>query len=164
MKRLLIAAAAAILSFTSVQAGEMKFPSDDPIASITLPESWIGKETDTGIEVSSEDDAIYFFIDVADVKGTDAVIADAIKFLGDNGVTIDPASVKESKDQKLNGMDIAFLEWNGTDKDGPASIGMAIAAVNAENLLVVTYWGTKGEEEKHAADMGAMIDSLKPVK
>ncbi|SMD14600.1 histidine kinase [Rhizobium sp. RU36D] len=164
MKRLLIAAAAAILSFTAAQAGEMKFPSDAPVASITLPESWIGKETDTGIEVSSEDDAIYFFIDVADVKSTDAVITDAIKFLSDNGVTIDPASLKESKDQKLNGMDIAFLEWNGTDKDGPASIGMAIAAASAENLLVLTYWGTKGDEEKHAVELGTMIDSLKPVK
>lgn len=164
MKHLISAAIAAFLLATPVAAGEMLFPSDDPVASITLPESWIGKETDTGIEVSTEDDAIYFFIDVTDAKGTDAVIDDAIKFLSDNGVTIDAASLKESKDQKLNGMDIAYLDWDGTDKDGPASIGMAIAAVNAESLLVITYWGTKGEQDKHAEELAAVVQSLKPAE
>lgn len=164
MKRLITAAAVAFMLIAPAHAGEMVFPSDEPVASITLPEHWIGKETDTGIEVSTEDDAIYFFIDVSDPKGTDAVIEDAIKFLTTSGVTIDQATMKESGNEKLNGMDIAYLSWDGTDKDGPASIGMAIAVASPEKLLVITYWGTKGDQEKHAAELNAIIQSLKPAE
>lgn len=163
MKKFFIAAAAAFLVATGVEAAVLNFPSDAPIATITLPSDWAGKETDTGIEASSADDAIYFYIDVASAKTAEQVVEDSIKFLADNGVTIDIATQKEGH-EKLNGMELATLDWDGKDKDGPVSIGLAFAAVNADKLLVITYWGTKGQEEKHAAELGAIIASLKPLK
>ena len=49
MKLLAIAATAALLFATAAQAAEMKFPSSDPVASITLPDGWTPNETeDTG--------------------------------------------------------------------------------------------------------------------
>jgi hypothetical protein len=35
--------------------------------------------------------------------------------------------------------------------------------VNAEKVLFFTYWGTKGEQEKNAAAMNTIINSLKPA-
>lgn len=163
MKTLATAAFAALLLTTAAKAGELSFPSDAPIASITVPDTWTLDETDTGAEVTSPDEAIYFFIDVADAKTTEAVIEDAADFLLENGVTVDAASLKQSTD-KLNGMDMVNLDWDGTDKDGPVSIGMSIVQPNPEKLLVITYWGTKGEQEKHATDLVAIINSLNPVK
>jgi hypothetical protein len=31
-------------------------------------------------------------------------------------------------------------------------------------MLVITSWGTKGEQEKHAAALTSIISSLKPVQ
>lgn len=163
MKSMLTAAFAALMLATAAEAGALKFPSDAPVAEIAAPDGWELGETDTGIEVTSPDDAVYFFIDVADAKTTEAVIEDAAAFLGENGVTVDQKSLKESHDT-LNGMEMANLDWDGTDADGPVSIGLSIVQAKPDKLLVITYWGTKGEQEKHAADLGAIISSLKPVK
>ena len=61
-------------------------------------------------------------------------------------------------------MDVVNVNWSGTDKDGPVTTGLAALAANAEKVLVATYWGTQGEQDKNAEAMGAIINSLKPVQ
>ncbi|MDB5555265.1 MAG: hypothetical protein JWL86_5249, partial [Rhizobium sp.] len=73
MKTLLCMTAIVALMASPALAGEMVFPSDAPVASVTFPDDWQPQETDTGIDVTSPDDAIYFAIDVtrpSDVKKT----------------------------------------------------------------------------------------------
>lgn len=161
-KSVVFAAFALALTAASAFADEIKFPSDEPVASITFPDGWGEKETESGIDATSPDEAIYISIDVAEAKDTDAVVKDAVTYLASQGVTVDTKSAKETKG-KLNGMDVGNVDWDGTDKDGPVTIGLAAVAVNAETVLVVTYWGTKGEQDKNAEAMGAIINSLKPV-
>jgi len=163
MKTLTIAAFAALLLASGAYAAELKFPSDAPVASITFPDDWTSaKETDTGIDATSPDDSIYIAVDVADAKDTDAVVNDAVTYLAGQGVKVDSTTAKENEGT-LNGMKVFNVDWEGTDKDGPVSISLAAVVVNAEKVLVVTYWGTKGEQEKNGAAMGAIINSLKPA-
>jgi hypothetical protein len=162
MKNLAIAAFAALLLSTTAQAAELNFPSDDPVATITIPDSWNPKETETGIDATSDDNSIYLSIDVADAKDTNAVLTDAVKYLADQGVTVDEKSVQQSAGT-LNGMPVNNANWDGNDKDGPVTIGLAAVAANADKVLVITYWGSKGDQDKQAAAMGAIVNSLKPV-
>jgi hypothetical protein len=163
MKKIIFAAATAMLLLPSASFAEtLKFPSDAPLAQITIPDAWGPEETETGIQATSDDSAIYLSIDVADEKTTDKVIDDAIEFLGTNGVTIDASTQKQSEDT-FNGMKMSNFDWSGKDKDGPASIGLSLVSPKAGKLLVITYWGTKGEQEKHGKDLMAIINSLKPV-
>lgn len=143
-------------------AATLHFPSDEPVAEITIPDAWNPKETDSGIEATSDDNSIYLSIDVATAETSDQVIDDVFKFLADNGVTVDPATQKQSED-KINGMTMTNLDWSGKDKDGDVSIGVSLVAPKADKLLVITYWGTKGEQEKNAAALVALITSLKPA-
>jgi hypothetical protein len=163
MKMFWAAAFLAVVLPVLAQAETLKFPSDAPVASITIPDSWKPTETDSGIEANSPDTAIYFSIDVATAKSSDKVISDAVDFLSDNGVTIDTATQKTSEDT-LNGMAMQNLDWDGTDADGPVNIGLSLASPDGETMLVITYWGTKGEQEKHAAALTSIISSLKPVQ
>jgi lysozyme family protein len=163
MKTVVIAAVATLLFASGAHAGELKFPSDAPVASVTFPDDWTSaKETETGIDASSPDDSIYIAIDVADAKDTDAVVNDAVTYLGGQGVNVDSTTAKESEGT-LNGMKVFNVDWDGTDKDGPVSISLAAVVVNAEKVLVVTYWGTKGEQDKNAAAMNMIVNSLKPA-
>jgi hypothetical protein len=90
-------------------------------------------------------------------------VTDAVTWLKDQGVTVDTATAKESKG-KLNGMEAVNVDWSGTDKDGDVSISLALVAVTADKVLVITYWGTKGEQEKNGAAMNGIINSIKPAQ
>lgn len=162
--KMLIAAAIAAFAFSGiVQAAEMKFPSDEPVASITLPDDWKANETDTGMEVTTADGSIYLAVDVAEPKDTEQVAKDAIEWLGGQGVTVDPATQKESQD-KINGRDIFFLDWKGKDKEGDASIGLAALVLTADTVLVFTYWGDPAGEQKNGAAILGVLKSITPVE
>ncbi|MBL0373325.1 histidine kinase [Rhizobium sp. KVB221] len=159
----LIAAAVMVATFAAAACAEtLNFPSEAPIASITIPDNWGPTETESGIEATSDDKAIYISIDIADAKTSDKVIDDAIAFLEKNGVKIDGSTQKQS-DQKLNGMDMTNFDWTGTDSEGDVNIGLSILSPKAGKLLVITYWGSKGTQEKHAQVLGEIITSLKPA-
>nr|WP_210300791.1 histidine kinase [Rhizobium rhizoryzae] len=144
-------------------AETLAFPSDKPVASITIPDSWNPEETDTGIQATSSDEAIYLAIDVADAADAGKVVDEAIKFLDKNGVKVDESTQKQSEDT-INGMKMMNFDWSGKDKDGPVNIGLSVLAPSANKVLLITYWGTKGEQEKHAQDLIGIISSLKPAK
>jgi opacity protein-like surface antigen len=163
MKTLILAAAAALFLSASAQAAVMTIPSDDPVASMMLPDDWDAHETDTGMEVNSADGSVYFAVDIAEAKDTSQTIDDAAKFLDTQGVSIDTNTQKYSE-EKLNGRDIIYIAWDGQDKDGPASIGLAALVLNAKTVLVLTYWGTKGDEDKNTAAIGKILNSIKSIE
>jgi hypothetical protein len=164
MKKILAAAVLATTLLSSPSfAATLLFPSAAPVAQITIPDAWNPEETDSGIQANSDDDAIYLSIDVATSETTDKVIEDVFSFLDENGVTVDPATQKQSEDT-FNGMKMINLDWSGKDKDGAVSIGVSLVAPKPDKLLVITYWGTKGEQEKHGPELVALINSLKPAK
>jgi hypothetical protein len=160
-KTFIIAAAFAMFPFLA-HAGTLVFPSDAPIASVTIPDAWGPKETISGIEAKSPDSAIYFSIDVATDKDMDKVIDDAVNFLTENGVTLDTATQRDSGDVEINGMNFGSIEFDGKDADGPVEISLGFASPAEGKMLVVTYWGTKATQDAHSADLGEILKSLKP--
>jgi hypothetical protein len=160
MKRLIIAAIAALSFAGLAQAGDISFPSDDPVAVITFPGAWSAEETETGVQASSPEDAIYLSADVADGKSVDSAVEGAIKYLTDNGVVINGDSAKR-QDTEINGMPISLIDWSGKDKDGDASIGLAAVVLDEKHILVITYWGTKGDEDKYDGDVASIIQSIR---
>ncbi|MET3857354.1 MULTISPECIES: histidine kinase [unclassified Rhizobium] len=163
MKFLLAGAVIAALLPGIAQAKTLQFPGDAPIAEIAIPDSWNPEETDTGIQATSEDSAIYLSIDVADEKTTDKVIDDAIAFLQKNGVKIDGSTQKKS-DEQINGMDMTNFDWTGKDDDGDVNVGLSLLSPKAGKLLVITYWGSQGTQEAHGAELQGIISSLKAAE
>lgn len=162
MKKLLIASVFALSIPFGASAAELIFPSDDPVASVTIPDSWGPKETETGVDATSEDGAIYFSIDVADAASSDKTTEIAIDFLTKNGVKIDPATLKESPETDVNGLKISSLDYQGTDEDGPVDVSIGFAAAG-EKVLIFTYWGSKETQDAHQKELGEILASLKPA-
>jgi hypothetical protein len=162
MKTLFAALALSFLATVSAKAADMTFPSDDPVATISVPDEWKPEETETGMQAFSPDNAISIYFDVADAKTSDKVIDDAIAFLQKNGVKITDAKPTQT-DGKANGIDITAYDFDGTDADGPVSVGLAVLSPKPGKLLVVTYWGSKGDEDSHAGEVNGIIQSIKPA-
>jgi hypothetical protein len=164
MRTLLLLAAVFAMSPIVAQAETLKFPSDAPIASVTLPDAWKPQETDTGVVATSPDGAIFFSIDVATDTDMNDVIKEAVRFLGDNGVTIDGSTQRDSGDIEVNGMTFGSIEFDGTDADGPVEVSLGFASPKPGHMLVVTYWGSKAMQNAHTKELGEILKSLKPSK
>ena len=162
MKKTFILAAAFAMAPFFAHAATLVFPSDAPLASVTIPDAWDPKETISGIEAKSPDSAIYFSIDVATDKDMGKVIDEAVKFLTDNGVTIDPTTQSDFGDVEINGMNFGSIEFDGKDADGPVEVSLGFASPAEGKMLVVTYWGTKATQDAHNKDLGEILQSLKP--
>lgn len=162
MQKFILAAATALLLATTAHAAEISFPSDAPVATMTIPDDWGPKETETGIDATSPDNAVYMSVDVASAADTEQVVKDAIVYLKQQGVDVDGNSGKQTEG-KLNDMPMFAIDWSGTDKDGPVSVSLIAVTVNAEKNLIFTYWGTQGDEDKDHGKVMDILHSLKPA-
>lgn len=162
MKSLLTGFAFLLAATTTSLAATFSFPSDDPAATVDIPDAWQPSETDYGVEATSEDGNTYISFDVAGESDMDQVMTDVFAFLEQNGVVPDPASQKESKDT-LNGMPFETLDWSGTDADGPVSIGVGILGLSPEKIAIVTYWASKEGESANMDGVGQILATIKPT-
>ena len=162
MKRLFLAALFAVTLSSVSYAASVEFPSDAPVATIDFPDGWKPTETESGIEAMPEDQSIYFSIDVAEKGTTDKIIDDVFAFLEKNGVKVDGSTQKKT-DDKLNGLDISYFSWSGTDNDGAVNVAVALVSPKPGKLLVITYWGTQGTQEAHLPELETIMASLKPA-
>jgi hypothetical protein len=161
MKKILLAALMAVTLPLSAVAGTFNLPNDaKAVASVTIPDSWSPEEIEHGVQAVSNDDAIYISFEVADEKSMDKLIEDVFAFLEENGVEIDPNTQGESE-QEINGLNLGILEWQGKDSDGPVSVGVVMFSPKPGKLVVMTYWGTKGSQDKHEDDFVSILASLK---
>ncbi|WP_159947303.1 histidine kinase [Rhizobium sp. 18065] len=162
MQKFLAATAMLLISATTSLAGEFSFPSDAPVATVSIPDSWQPSETEYGVEATSDDGGTYISFDIAGDSDMDAVMTQVFDFLSENGVEPDPATQKDSKDT-LNGMPFEAIDWTGKDKDGPVSIGVGIIGLSAEKIAIVTYWASAETEERNMPEVGKILATVKPV-
>lgn len=164
MKKYLVTLlAAAALTTLSAHAKTMKLPDDEKaVATITIPDSWDPGEIENGAVGQSEDDAVYLAaVAVSSKKGMDAEIEDTFKMLKEHNVELDESTKKENK-FKVNGMDAEELLFQGKDEDGPAAVSICFVPMK-DSVVVLTYWVTTSKEAKHQAEVGKIVNSLKPV-
>ncbi|MFN3721099.1 MAG: histidine kinase [Rhizobium rhizophilum] len=163
MNKFLAATAILLITTTTAFAGSFTFPADEPAATVEIPDDWQPTETDYGIEGNSPDARTYISFDIAGAEDMDQVMTDVFAFLEENGVTADPASQKESTDQ-LNGMSFQTIDWKGTDKDGPVSIGVGIIGLSDEKIAIVTYWASTETEAENLPEVGKILATLQPAE
>ena len=141
-------------------AGTHKIPSEDPVAIMTLPDSWEVDEIEDGIEATSADGEVYFYVEATDADTVEEAMTEGAKYLGSKGVTVDEKSVKKEQ-TKLNGMDVIEISWDGKDKDGAAKISLAVVAVTKGDGLLLVYWASPEGEKKNAADLEKIANSIR---
>lgn len=128
-----------------------------------MPDDWDADEIDNGVAGESPDKAVYLAaVAVGNEKGMDAELDDTFEMLKEHKVTLDKDSKKENK-FKLNGVEVEELIFHGKDEDGPCSISISFVPVK-DKVVVLTYWVTTAKEEKHAAEVGKIVQSIKAEK
>lgn len=163
IKTLLATLVIAFVGIGSAHAKSIKLPSADAaVASITIPDSWEPEETENGVYGNSPDKAVFFSIVAVDgEKNMNSEIEETFAMLKEHKVDLDKESKKENK-FKVNGLDAEEMIFQGKDEDGPASVSISFITVK-DKLLILTYWVSTEDEKKHQAEVGKILNSLKPT-
>jgi hypothetical protein len=156
-------AAASIALGASAFAKTMKLPNDEfSIASITFPNDWEPEEVTNGAAGQSPDTAVYFSaVAVGSDKGMESELSDTFDMLKEHKVDLDKSSKEESKFE-LNGEQVQELIFHGKDEDGPCSVSISFVPIK-DKVIVLTYWVTSSKEKEHQAEVGKILQSLKPT-
>jgi hypothetical protein len=162
MKKTSIALLFALALVTPTFAKTFKIPEEGSFASITIPDDWKSKEIDNGVESQSADNEVYFAVEATDAKGMDKSIEEAVKYLQEQGVTVDDKTMKQSEG-KVNGMEGVDISWKGKDKEGDAEISLTILIAPKDKVLLITYWASPEGTKKHDKELGAILKSVKPL-
>ena len=165
MARVLMSALAALMMTTAfADAKTFPVPDENPIATITIPDSWDPSEYEDGVEGTSEDGDVYVAVESVESEDISSATAKGIKWFAKQGVEIDPNS-QQVVEMTLNGMPALSLVFDGRDDDGPTRIGMTLVKTNAAKRFLLIYgWGSLAAREANGSDIDKIIGSLTATK
>lgn len=160
-----IALAGALCVFaTSAEAKVFSIPSQDAIATISIPDDWKPNETDNGIEMNSPDAGIY--VDAEQVQGADiaTAVTETVTLLTKQGLVIDESS-KQQSDSEKNGLKMHDFLFKGKDKDGPTNFSITlIETATPDKFLMLTFWGSDEAVKANDKVLGEIAQSVQLTK
>jgi hypothetical protein len=148
---------------TLASAKDFKLGDDGAVTWITMPDTWEPEAFDNGVEGTSPDKETYVAAEI--VKATEMKEAgeEAGKFFVKSKIKVDPASKKE-KETTMSGLPASDISWSATDEDGPTHVSLTIVKITDEKMLLLTYWGSETGEKSNGKELGAIAESIKPIK
>ncbi|WP_342362401.1 hypothetical protein [Terrarubrum flagellatum] len=162
MKSVLLAIFALMFAPALASAKSYTLPESNAVAVITIPDTWDTDKTTDGVESTSADEEIDLSIEVKAIDNVVKATEEALKYLIDNGMKIDPATEKR-REFKINGMDGLDLAYSGTYEGEANNVSVSIIIVDPKNVLIMTYWATAAGEEKNLEDLKSIALSIKRV-
>ena len=155
---LAVMAVACLLAWPAM-ARSYDLPDENPAVKVTLPDAWKPREVEHGVEATSPDGETYVALETATAKHMETLIDEDIKFLTDQGITIDKAS-QQTHDSTVNGMKVSFLHWTGKDKDGPTAVTLGIFGVSDNLVLLMTAWSSPKGDQLHGSELDGIVSSI----
>jgi hypothetical protein len=138
-------------------------PNPNPVAVITIPDDWETEETTRGLESTSEDEGVYFTVEVTDFDSVEKDMTRAIAALVAEGVVLDMATQKQTE-FSVNGLKAFMTFWNAKDEDGMTQISITLVMVSDKKALLMTGWGTEEAQKENLEELTAIMNSIKTVR
>ena len=165
MYSLLSAALFAFLMIaTPVSAKTYPIPSENPVATISIPNSWEPNEYDKGVEGTSKDGQFYFAIEAVDSKDIGEATKEAMQWFAKQGVKINNDS-RTANETTLNDLPAMILNFKGRDKDGPTEVTLVLVKTLKPGRFMMIYgWGSEKAAEANGKDLDKILSSITPTK
>ena len=162
MKRIILACAIAAIMGTPAFAKSFAIPSENPVATVVLPDDWNADEIDTGVEVTSKDDEVYMAFETVKASSAEEALNEGLDYLKAKGVKLDESSMKQ-QEMNINGMKGIAVNFTGKDKDGDAEISLILLGASKDRLVMLTYWSSPEGAKANGDTLNKIADSIKPV-
>ena len=162
MKRIILACAIAAIVSIPAFAKSFAIPSENPVATVVLPDDWNADEIDTGVEVTSKDDEVYMAFETVKASSAEEALNEGLDYLKAKGVKLDESSMKQ-QEMNINGMKGLAVNFTGKDKDGDAEISLILLGASKDRLVMLTYWSSPEGAKANGDTLNKIADSIKPV-
>lgn len=147
-----------------VFAKTFAIPSENPIATVNIPNSWEPNEYDGGVEGTSKDGDFYFAFEAVTKSNAADATRESMTWFVKQGVILDPNS-QTTNESMLNGLPVYVISYSGKDKDGPTKITMVIASTNKKDRFLMIYgWGSEKADQANRKEIDKIIDSISLTK
>jgi hypothetical protein len=162
----LVAAVAIGAQFFATSAAAKRFPipSDQPVATADISDSWRPTVASNGVEAVGLEGAVRLvveFVSALDVEGAGATV---IKQLAERGIVVAPETKRTAR-RHFNGSDAVKIDFSGAESKGEPDVTLIlIAALRKPGFVAICYWGDDETLESVSNDIQAVADSVEFVK
>jgi hypothetical protein len=135
-----IAAAALLGAAAPLPAWAKVFPipTEDPIATINVPDAWEPDTFDGGVEMNSPDNEVYIAAEEVEADNLTDAVAETVKTLAKDGLEI---------------------------KEGACNFSITLVETPKPNVfLMLSYWGSDEAEKANADALTAIAQSIQETK
>ncbi len=141
-------------------AEKVEIPTKGKPLVVEVPDSWDNEEVKRGVELSTEDEEVYLWIEAYDQSQFEAVKKEMGEYLDEQGIKVtgEPKMSAHGADK----YGVAVLDFPATWKGDPTVLRYLIIEPKdaAKSRLIVSYWATPAGDKKHDAETQKIIDSF----
>ena len=160
MKKLFALAAVlalALLVSASAFAGTFTLPKAG--IDFTLPDSWQPSDSKLGtMFVSPGSDMVIFFGETNSEAGRDGAMELVEQVVSE---VLTDIELGEDTEHDINGIQVFALEGTGKSDGANAFVSISILNAEGDSLGIMVSFGDEGADQKNAADLQALVGSLK---
>ena len=143
-------------------AKEFRLPVEKPVASLTVADDWRPEETPRGLRAQTKDGAVNLTVAATtDAKEMGTIIDEADARLKARKVVLERGT-RQDHQLKIHNFPVEELVYQGRDDAGPVVVTFTFVTVG-NAALVFTSWATRGGDQDHRTELGAMLDSIKLI-
>jgi hypothetical protein len=160
MKKYIVAAALLAVACFPALAKNLAVPTKDPVATITIPDTWKTEEITYGYSAKSPDGDVFFSVEYASGSRLDKMLDNNTQWMKDNKIV---PSTKEEREITLGGLSAKLLSFKAKDENGDTKVDFVFIDGGKGRLIMLTLWASEEEMAANANDISAIQKSIKAI-
>ena len=161
LKRLATAALLFCAALAPGFAADFVVPAKNPIARVTIPDSWETEETDLGTGAISPDSGVSLLVEQASASGDDKRLAANDAWLQQNDIT--PKGPHSEQESTIAGLPAKIYSYPAADDEGDTIVDFIVLRPSDGQMILLTLWASAREREANKAELDAIKTSIKPI-
>ena len=157
--RVLLAVAFVIGLAGSAQSSTLEVHPSAPVATLTVPGSWVTSRTNRGIEIKTKDEEVYIWAEAYKPNELDRVVAEHDAYWHEQGVIITGRDLSQHTE---DGKTVQIVAQNATWKGEPTVLlymEYDLGLASRSNILI-TYWASLEGHKAYGDEVGTIIKSM----
>ncbi len=160
-KMMLAAAIVATLAMPAV-AKNLAVPEKNPVATLSIPDSWELIEADFGYSAVSEDEEVIFSIESASGARIDKLFEANEKWMIEQDIVPKGKAVEE--ELVIGGIPAKAFTYQATDAEGDTVIDFVVLPAGNNRIMLITLWASEEGRAANKADISDLLMSIKAIK
>ncbi len=155
-----IALALSLSLVTPAWAKKFAFPTNDPAATVTIPDTWKTQSIKYGFQAKSPDGDIFFSVESAPAKNMEKMLDENTAWMKENKITVTAKATEREVD--FGGLKGKMLVSPAKDENGETQL-ILIFAEAGQRLIFVTLWASVEEQKANDKDINTIMGSIKAI-